>query len=264
MSQPPIPPGQQPGQFPPQQPYATPNYQPPQYTQQNQYPQVGYFGGAPEPKKSMPWWGWALVVVVVIIVIGAIGAAIRPTGTTTTSPTSQAVVVTTAPVAAPTQRIIVPTATVVQAGASNPTQAITTHVVIPPTQRPIPTPLPSPTALPAAVGFVINGFHSLANVSSRTPDAANSVYFIVDFTITNTSGKPLLTSPLYFKIQNKQSFSYEYSDVTYLLPKGYKSTTLAPNETTRGEIAFEVPNGDVIVSGIYEDVFGNKVIKPIG
>jgi hypothetical protein len=73
---------QQPYQFP-QAGYGPPTQQTPQgYPQQtqpqNQYPQVGYFGGQPGPKKKIPWWVWLVAILVPLVIISAVITALNP------------------------------------------------------------------------------------------------------------------------------------------------------------------------------------------
>ncbi len=71
------------------QPFNTPVQNNPRQTQ---YPQIGYFGGAPEPKKQWPWWATTLLVFGVVLIIVIIGsAASKKDVTPTVQPTNVAV-----------------------------------------------------------------------------------------------------------------------------------------------------------------------------
>lgn len=160
-------------------------------------------------------------------------------------------------VAAPTTSA--PAATPTLAATIAPAATTAPAATIAPTKT---TAAATTAAAQQAITMVVNGNRKQENVETRKPKSGFT-YYIVDFTVTNATGKPLLVGPNYFKVQSDQNFSYEYSDVSYLLPKGLKSTTLEPNDTTRGELAFEVPTGEIMKSARFENVTGLKVTVPI-
>jgi hypothetical protein len=80
----------QPGQPYPQQPPLHPEVKPlpPNWQQPvppGQWNPNGVYGGVPEPKKGIPWWGTALILVLAIAVIATLGFAIRAGSSTSTS-----------------------------------------------------------------------------------------------------------------------------------------------------------------------------------
>ncbi|MDB5080699.1 MAG: hypothetical protein JWP00_2623 [Chloroflexi bacterium] len=109
--------------------------------------------------------------------------------------------------------------------------------------------------------LVVNEKRTQAKIDSYDAKAGFT-YLIVDITVTNTLGKPLDISPGYFKVQSDHGFSYGYATPTFRLSKELTSTKLAPGESTRGELAFEVPTNEVIKSVRFED-YNNKITVPI-
>ena len=129
-------PQQQPGQPYPQQPPKYPEVKPlptawQQPIQPQQWNPSGVYGGAPEPKKDdFPWGVVVLIAIVVLVVTGVIVTATKETNSTTTQPTGQAALATTAPIqsqntTAPTvQRRATIAPTVATAVAASPTPIV--------------------------------------------------------------------------------------------------------------------------------------------
>lgn len=109
--------------------------------------------------------------------------------------------------------------------------------------------------------LVVNAKRTQDKIDNQVPKPGYT-FFILDFTLTNTLGKPIETNLNFFKVQSDQNFSYEYASESFLLPKGFKDSKLAPGEINRGELAFEIPPGEVIKSFRYED-FKDKITIPI-
>ncbi len=109
--------------------------------------------------------------------------------------------------------------------------------------------------------LVVNGKRTQDKIGIYTAKSGY-IYFILDFTITNTLGKPFQTNLNFFKVLSDQNFSYEYATATFTLPKAFKDTNLTPGESSRGEIAFEVPTNEIIKSFRYED-YNNKITIPV-
>lgn len=109
--------------------------------------------------------------------------------------------------------------------------------------------------------LVINGKRTQDKIDTQAPKSGYT-FFILDFTVTNTLGKPLNVDWFDFKIASTQNFSYEFSSNSGWLPKEFKATKLAPGEVTRGELAFEVPVNETMNSFRYED-YNDKITIPI-
>lgn len=109
--------------------------------------------------------------------------------------------------------------------------------------------------------LVVNGKRTQNNIESFNAKSGYT-FFILDFTLTNTLGKPLETNLNFFKVLSDQNFSYEYATGSYSLSKEFKDTKLASGEASRGELAFEVPTNEVIKSFRYED-YNNKITVSI-
>lgn len=111
----------------------------------------------------------------------------------------------------------------------------------------------------AYVTLVVNSKRNQDMVETRKAKEGFT-FIVLDLTITNNSEKPVSNGFTYFQVLSDQSFAYGYSDITFNMPKGMKSTDLAKGESTRGEIAFEVPTGEVIKSIRFEDFTGKVTI----
>jgi hypothetical protein len=238
---------QQPGLTPQVKPLP-PNWQQPVQPQWNP---TGLYGGEPEPKKGLPGWAWALIAIVVLAVIAGIVLIIvsvvykpnyqTPDTPAATSATSGGVVAQ-RPTLVPTRAYATPTVAAV---------AVATKA-----QLPTPTPLPPPVSL------VVNSYRFQADITGRIPKPG-FVYFIVDFTLKNNSQTPLYIGLSNITVQSRAGYSYEYSSISYELDKSLKQATLSPGEAARGELAYEVPSDEILVSGKYED-FNSKITVPIG
>ncbi|MBA3829931.1 MAG: DUF4352 domain-containing protein [Taibaiella sp.] len=132
----------------------------------------------------------------------------------------------------------------------------TIQATIPPTTTAVRPTATTVAATQATVTLVVNGKRNQDAIETREPKAGFT-YFILDISITNNSDKKLSNGLTYFKVLSDQNFSYGYGDVSFLLPKGMKSTDLAKSESTRGELAFEVPTGEVMKSLRFEN-FSDK------
>ncbi len=229
---------QPPGQYPPpQQPYGTPNYQPQQgqpYPQQGQYPpqgqnpQVGYFGGALEPKKKgFPWWGWLIVVVVALVVIGAVASN---SAKTNVNPTNQATEVTITAVV--TQRTNAP---VVNSAAT---------AVVDSTPRPTQTNRP-PTAAPATkeIGVRVTGAgQELIGQNAVKDDVKITITSVDRFSqITDSNGKVLQSQGafliLVYELDNQSSKPQSIVFLSIIDGKG-RTFSGTSNMDAIGAIAF--------------------------
>lgn len=145
--------------------------------------------------------------------------------------------------------------------APAPTQSATTAAVAT-TIAPAKTTATSTTVAQAtAVTLVVNAKRTQDMVETRKAKEGFN-FIVLDISITNNSDKPLSNGLSYFQVLSDQSFAYGYSNISFNMPKGMKSTDLAKGETTRGELAFEVPTGEVIKSLRFEDGL-NKITVPI-
>lgn len=115
---------------------------------------------------------------------------------------------------------------------------------------------------PAAQLIKANGLRMATEIKGQfnTYKAKDGfVFLVVDFTLTNTTGSEISANPLYLKVKSDKGFVYEYASfASSNLEKDLKLGKLAPNESVRAELAFEVPAaGENIISLIFED-FKNK------
>jgi hypothetical protein len=121
--------------------------------------------------------------------------------------------------------------------------------------------IPTPAPATPDISLKVNSYRFEGGFEYNTPQAGYT-FLILDLTLTNTSRGQHDISPIYLTLQSDQGYSYEYSPSSYNLPKQLKSTTLTPGESTRGELAFEVPGNEKLVSVTFED-YSNKVVIPI-
>lgn len=110
--------------------------------------------------------------------------------------------------------------------------------------------------------LVVNGKRTQDKISSQIPEPGY-IFFILDFTVTNTLGKPIETNLNYFKVLSDKNFTYSYDSNSFLLPKRYNDTKLAPGEVSRGELVFEVTPGETLMSFRYDNHNDIKITVPI-
>lgn len=106
--------------------------------------------------------------------------------------------------------------------------------------------------VPGSQLLVVNGKRNETKIGTDSPKAGFT-FFVVDLTLTNTTGKELSSNPLYFKVKTDKDFSYEFHISSFQLAKALKLTKLAPNESARGELSFEVPTNEVPKTFSFED-----------
>jgi hypothetical protein len=218
-------------QYPQQYPQQQQQYQqqpqyPQQQGQQNQYPAIGYFGGAPEPKKKgFPWWAWLLIAFAVIILIGSVINASKPS--TTATATAQAVqqgavptraiqstLQTTAPVAAaPT------TATGPKIGKIGETQSVSGYLV------------------------TVNGVQKSDNFTQGDygKAKAGNTFIAVDLTVGSSKDSGVDPNGLSASIKDSQGFKYSIAVIGYKEPLLPGQNDLANGDKVRGWVTFEVP-----------------------
>jgi len=115
------------------------------------------------------------------------------------------------------------------------------------------TPTPEPAA-PAigqisqrveagGIAMTVNSITTDPNPSQFSSAPEGKTYLIVDVLIENTSGEPLSYNPYYFTV--KDSDSYEYSGGETVPDPRFSSGQLAPGDSVRGIVGFEIPIGAV-------------------
>jgi hypothetical protein len=104
--------------------------------------------------------------------------------------------------------------------------------------------------------LVVNGKRNESKIDTYSPKAGFT-FFVVDFTLTNTTSKEISSNSFYFKVKTDAGFSYDHHVSTGALPKGLKLGDLAPGESTRAELSFEIPTGEIPKELRFED-FTNK------
>ena len=114
-----------------------------------------------------------------------------------------------------------------------------------------PTPVPNGASL-----LAVNGKSTQSKIDIFTPKTGYT-FLILDITLTNSTKDELSSNPFYFKVKSSAGFEYDYSGATTGLDKSLKLTTLQPGESTRGELAFEVPTNETMIALTFED-FTNK------
>ena len=117
------------------------------------------------------------------------------------------------------------------------------EVAIPPT----PTPEPAAPAIgqigqrveAGGIAMIVNSITTNPNPSQFSSASEGKTYLIVDVLIENTSAEPLSYNPYYFTV--KDSNSYEYSGGETVPDPRFSSGQLAPGDSVRGLVGFEIP-----------------------
>jgi hypothetical protein len=111
--------------------------------------------------------------------------------------------------------------------------------------------------------FCLNSarFSMDSDISSPKP---NMVWLILDCTVTNLGNETeTISTMLMFTLRDKEGYSQEQA--IFAETKGKLDATISPGQTVRGEIAFEVEQGQAYWEFIFKaDVFGtNQAIYSI-
>jgi hypothetical protein len=235
---------QQPGQVqPPTQGYY--QQQPPQtYYQQpvhpQQQPQVGYFGGAPEPKKGIPWWGTAIILVLALTIVVALGAAFK--GSTPATQANQPQVVATA---APQPTAIQNNSPTRSALSSNQSTAPTAL----PTIRSIPTPTALPQPVKGKIGDTLsqNGYIITVNSAEKSEKYGDysvakngNIFLAADITIQSDKDKDISANIFQVSLKDNQGYKYDIA-FSGKSPQLASQNDIPKGDKVRGWVTFEVP-----------------------
>jgi hypothetical protein len=231
----------QPGQPYPQQPPTHPEVKPlpsnwQQPVQPGQWNPNGVYGGVPEPKRGIPWWGTAIILVLAIGVIATIGTVLRSGSTPTSTSSNQVQIVATAAVE--------PTNTVFSRPANqgaNPTPV--------PTIRSIPTPTAVPQVVKGRIGETLtqNGYIVTVNSAEKSESYGDFrkakdgfIFLAVDITIQSDKAKDVSSSVVQASLKDGQGFTYDSTWVGKD-PQLASKNDIPKGEKVRGWVTFEVP-----------------------
>ena len=149
----------------------------------------------------------------------------------------------------------------------------TVTVVVTPPPTPSPTPSPSPTPPPAklvgnttvAVGrggvqlaLTVNAIKDPA-ISTNQFNQPNGRWVSVDWSIVNQGSTTQDINPLDFKLQTADGFVIEEGNSAGLPEPRLSLGTLAPGQTQRGYVAYDVPLGAKVQRLFYQP-FGSPQI----
>lgn len=143
------------------------------------------------------------------------------------------------------------------------TKTITVVTTPPPTPTPSPTPAPPPGGRlgvaslfgtpdgSTKVAVTVNAITDPA-ISSNQFNAPKGRWVVVDWTVTNRGAKNLDVNPLDFKLQTADGFLYSEGNSAGLPEPALDLGTLAPGDTVRGFVAYDVALGARVQKLIYQ------------